>query len=73
LLKSYREAHENREGFMAGVSGSFAFFAVMSVIDLLKTDHEAHEDREDFCERGLGALRALRGMSVIESSKSYGN
>jgi hypothetical protein len=58
---------------MTGVSASFAFFAVMSVIELLKTDLEAHEDREDFCERGLGALRALRGMSVIESSKSYGN
>jgi hypothetical protein len=61
LLKTYREAHENREGFMAGVSARFAFFAVMSVIDLLKTDREAHEAREGFYDRGLSELRVLCG------------
>jgi hypothetical protein len=46
---------------MTGVSASFAFFAVMSVIELLKTDHEAHEAREGFYGRGLGELRVLCG------------
>jgi hypothetical protein len=53
------------------ISARFAFFAVMSVIDLLKTDREAHEAREGFYDRCLGELRVLCGRLVIELLKSY--
>jgi hypothetical protein len=42
--------------FYGRVSVSFAFFAVMSVIDLLKTDREAHEDREGPYERSSASF-----------------
>jgi hypothetical protein len=45
---------------MAGVSAIFAFFAVMSVIDLLKTDRDAQEELRGLMKGPRRASRSLR-------------